>query len=100
MYNFCAFFLLCCRIFSDVGLVMASDQVSIATMKPIPVSGLFIEHIPKIFDGDTTTAYIVGVQYLPLSFVIDLGRTIPFNTLELSKLYSNVISINLNYLFS
>ena len=91
MYNFCAFFLLCCRIYNNIGLVMASDQVYIATMKPTPVSAPFIEHIPSIFDRDTSTAYIVSVNYLPLSFVIDLSRTIPINTLELSKLCSNVI---------
>ena len=73
----------------NIGLVMASEKVYIATMKP-SVSSVSTPHIwgdiTKIFDGDSTTTIVVDRYYLPLTIEIDLGRTIPVNTLELSKL--------------
>ena len=90
MSNFCAFFLLSCCIFYKIGLVVTSDKVYIATMKPIPVSAPKIDKIQYLFDGDPTTVYAAGVQFIPLTFVIDLGGAIPINTLELGKLGFNV----------
>ena len=85
MYYFCGFCLLFCIIFYKINLVMASGLVYIAVMKPTHVSGPNIPSnpIPNLFDGNNDTSYNV---WLPLELVLDLGRTIPFNTLELSKL--------------
>ena len=72
-----------------ISLVMATDKVYIATMKPSvsSVSTTRISgEITSLFDGDTTTWIAVTDSRLPLKFVIDLGRTIPINTLILSKL--------------
>ena len=68
---------------------MTSDQVYIATMKPTPVSGPSIKTIPRIFDEDLDAPNGGSIYHLyggsvPHIFVIDLGGSIPVNTLELS----------------
>ena len=73
----------------SISVVMASDQVFIATtqINPTPVSGPRIEHIPKIFMEETgANVYNLNLNkyVLPASLVIDLGETIPVNTLEIS----------------
>ena len=96
---FCGFCLLFCNILYKIDLVMSSDLVYIEKtvmkptlgMKPTPVSvsapgDPAIELIPNLFDGNDDTSYNV---HLPLELVLDLGGTIRFNTLELSKLLSN-----------
>ena len=83
---------------------MASDQVYIAIMKPIPVSAEKLNDVPNLFDGDPETSYNVFLR--PPSFltlVLDLGGTIPFNTLELSELldvFPTLASNSLYFLFS
>ena len=74
----------------SISVVMASDQVFIATtqINPTPVSGPRIEHIPKIFMDQWPRANVYNLNLnkyvLPASLVIDLGETIPVNTLEIS----------------
>ena len=95
---FCGFCLLSCNILYKIDLVMSSDLVYIdnqllyPVLKPTPVSvsapgDPAIESIPNLFDGNNDTSYNV---HLPLELVLDLGGTIPFNTLELSKLLGAV----------
>ena len=90
---FCGFCLLFCNILYKIDLVMSSDLVYIekTVMKPTLVSVSCpgdpnIENIPNLFDGNNDTSYDV---HLPLELVLDLGGTIIFNTLELSKLLGN-----------
>ena len=72
-----------------ISLVMTTDKVYIATMKP-SVSSVSTPHISgditNLFDGDTTDWISVDERRFPLKFVIDLGGTIPVNTLKLSML--------------
>ena len=66
---------------------MASDQIYIAVMKPTALSAEKPDDVPNLFDGDIETTYELFLR--PPSFltlVLDLGGTIPFNTLELSEL--------------
>ena len=96
--NFCGFCLLSCNILYKIDLVMSSDLVYIANQLLYPVlkptllsvscpGDPNIENIPNLFDGNNDTSYDV---HLPLELVLDLGGTIPFNTLELSKLLGAV----------
>ena len=66
---------------------MASDQIYIPIMKPTALSAEKPDDVPNLFDGDMDTSYELFLR--PPSFltlVLDLGGTIPFNTLELSEL--------------
>ena len=68
-------------------MLLASDQVYIATMNPTPVSGPFIEKIPLLFNKrmDPESLYVIFYPQPPYTFVVDLGGAIPVNTLGLSK---------------
>ena len=85
-------FAIALTLFYNVCLMMATDQVYIATMNPTVVSGPWIQYIPKIFkkltgdpDIDKHSLYYMSPSNLPISLVVDLGRAVPFNTLGLSK---------------
>ena len=82
-----AFFPTCYFLVFNIGMLLASDQVYIATMNPTPVSGPRIEDIPRIFNKrmDPDNLYYMRSPMAPFSFVIDLGGSIPVNTLRLSK---------------
>ena len=80
--------------------MMASDQVYIATMNPTPVSGPSIETIPRIFDKDLDAPIGGSIYFLcggcvPHILVIDLGGSIPVNTLELSTHIELIFPLNL-----
>ena len=97
---FCGLCFLSCIIFYKINLVMASDQVYIPIMKPIPVSAEKPDDVPNLFDGDPETSYELFLR--PPSFltlVLDLGGTIPFNTLELSELLCFQLELDKVYIF-
>ena len=79
--------------------MMASDQVYIATMNPTPVSGPSIETISRIFDKDLDAPIGGSIYFLcggcvPHILVIDLGGSIPVNTLELSTHIELIFPLN------